>query len=56
MAKIRKFYEPVDFNDLIYNFKDSRIRSISYFEFKGPSHIFKKVHDDDLPLENIEKE
>ena len=40
MAKIRKSYKPVDSDDLTYDFKDSRIPSISFFKFKGPLNIF----------------
>ena len=39
MARIRKSYESVDFNDLIYEFKDSRIHPVSFIKFKGPLHI-----------------
>ena len=56
MVKIRKSYEPVHFNDLIYNFKDSKIPSISFFKFKGPLRTFKSIHDGDIPLEDVEKE
>ena len=56
IAKIRKFDEPVDFNDLTYNFKDSGIPSIRLFKFKGPLRTFKSIHDGDIPLEDVEKE
>ena len=56
MARIRKSYEPVDFNHLIYEFKDSRIRPISFIKFKGPLHIFKRIHAGNVPLEDVEKE
>ena len=56
LAKIREFYKPVDFNDVSYNFKDLRIRSVSFFKFKGPMHSFKSIHDGDITLEDIEKE
>ena len=56
MAKIRNFYEPVDFNDLRYNSKDSKIPSISFFKFKSPLRTFKSIHDADIPLEDVEKE
>ena len=56
MAKIRQSYEPVDFNDLKYNFKNSSIPSVSFIKFKGPLHNFKNIHNGDIPLENIEKE
>ena len=56
MAKIRQSCEPVDFNDLIYSFKDSRIPSVSFIKFKGPLHTFKSIHNGDIPLEDIEKD
>ena len=56
LAKIRESYKPIDFNDLIYNFKDSRITSVDFIKFKGPFHIFKSIHNSDIPLEDIEKE
>ena len=56
LAKIREFYEPVDFNDITYNFKDLSIPSVSFFEFKGLMNIFKSLHDGDITLEGIEKE
>ena len=43
-AKFRKSYEPVDFNNLTYNFKNSRIPSVNFIKFKGPLHIFKNIH------------
>ena len=53
MARIPKSHEPVDFYDLTYNFKDSRIPSISFFKFKSPLHTFKSIHDGDIPLEDV---
>ena len=47
LAKIRKSYEPIDFNDLTYYFKDSRITPVNFIEFKGPLHIFKSIHNGD---------
>ena len=36
LAKIRESYEPVDFLDVDYNFKDLRIPSVSFSKFKCP--------------------
>ena len=44
MAKIQKSYEPVDFNNLTYYFKNSRIPSVNFIKFKGQLHIFKSIH------------
>ena len=56
LAKIRESYKPIDFNDLTYNFKDLRIPSVGFIKFKGPLHLFKSIHNGDIPLEDIEKE
>ena len=56
LAKIRESYKPIDFNDLTYNFKDLRIPPVGFIKFKGPLHNFKSINNDDIPLEDIEKE
>ena len=56
LAKIRESYKSIDFNDLTYNFKDSRIPSVDFIIFKGPLHIFQSIHNGDKIIENIEKE
>ena len=56
LAKIGESYKPIDFNDLTYNFKDLKISSEGFIKFKGPLHIFKSIHNGDIPLEDIEKE
>ena len=50
LAKIRKSFEPVDFYDLTYSFKDSKIPSVSFIEFKGPNTIFKSIHNGNIAL------
>ena len=56
LAKILKSYEPVDFLDVDYNFKDLRIPSVSFSKFKSPMYIFKRIYESDITLEDIEKE
>ena len=56
LAKIRESYKHIDFNDVTYNFKDLRISPVGFIKFKGPLHIFKSIHDGDIPLEDLEKE
>ena len=56
LARIRKTFEPVNFYDLINNFKDSDISSVSFIEFKVPNTIFENIHNGNIPLEDIEKE
>ena len=56
LAKIRESNEPIDLNNFIYRFKDSRIPSINFSNFKGPMHIFKDIHNGDILLEDVEKD
>ena len=56
LAKIRKSFEPVTFYDLTCNFKDSRIPSVNFIEFKGPNNTFKNIHNGNIALEDVEKE
>ena len=56
LAKIREFYKPIDFYALTYNFKDSKIDSVDFIKFKGPLHIFKNIHNGDIPLESVQNE
>ena len=56
LAKIRESYKPIDFNDVTYNFKDLRIPPVGFIKSEGPLHIFKSIHNGDIPLEDIEEE
>ena len=56
LAKIRESYKPINFNDLTYNFKDSKITPVVFIKFKGPRHIFKRIYNGDILLDDIEKE
>ena len=56
LAKIRESYEPVDFYDLTYDFKDLRILSVSFSKCKGPMHLFRNIYNGDISLEGVEKE
>ena len=56
LAKIQESYKLIDLNDLTYNFKDSKITPVGFIKFKGPLHIFKSIHNGDIPLKDIEKE
>ena len=55
LAKIRESYEPVDFHDVDYNFKDLRIPSISFSKFKDLIHILKSIYKGYITLEDAEK-
>ena len=56
LAKNRESYKSIDFNDLTYYFKDLSIPSVGFIKFKGLMHILKRIHNSDIPLEDIEKE
>ena len=55
LAIIRRSFEPVNFYDLTYKFKDSGIPSVRFIEYKGQNAIFKDIHDGNIILEDIEK-
>ena len=55
LVKIRKSFETIDFYDVTYNSKDSRIRSVNFYKFKGPLHTFKNIYNGDITLDDIEK-
>ena len=56
LVKIRESFEPIDFYDVTYNFKDSRIHSVIFSNFKSPIHTFKSIYNGDITLEDVEKE
>ena len=56
LAKIRESFEPVNFYDVTYNFKDSSIHSVILYKFKGPLHTFKSIYNGDITLADVEKE
>ena len=55
LVKIRESYDPIDFNDVTYNFKGIRIPSISFSKINGPLHTFKSIYNGDTTLEDVEK-
>ena len=56
LAKIRESYDPINFNDVTYSSKGTRIPSISFSKFKGPLHTFKSIYNGDINLKDVEKE
>ena len=56
LNEIRKYNQPIDFNDLTCNFKGSEHAPINFIKFKGPNHIFQSIHDGDIALKDVEKE
>ena len=55
MAEIRNSSE-IDFNNLKYTFKDRINAPIDFVGFKDPLHIFKSIHNEDITLEDVEKD
>ena len=53
LAKIRESYEPIDFHDVDYTFKDLRIPSVSFSKFKDPMYIFKTIYKGAITLEDV---
>ena len=41
---------------MTYNFKDPKNAPISFIEFKDANHIFRRIYNGDIGLENVEKE
>ena len=56
LPKVRESFELVNFYNLTYNFKDSKIPSVSFIEFKDPNSIFKIIHNGNMVLEEVEKD
>ena len=56
LAIIRRSFEPVNFYDLTYEFKDSNIPSVKFIEYNGPNAIFKDIYDGNITLESVENE
>ena len=56
LAKIRESYKTIDFNNLANNFKDLKIPAVGFIKFKGSLHIFKSIHNGDIPLQSVENE
>ena len=56
LAIIRRSFEPDNFYDLNYKFKDSSILPVKFIKYKGPNAIFKDIHDGNIILEDVKKE
>ena len=56
LTKIRESYKPINFNDLTYYFKDSRITPVIFFEITCSMNVFDNVHKGHKTLEDIENE
>ena len=56
VAKMRESFEPANFYNVTYNFKDSKILLVSFSNFKGPLNTFKSICTCDIALEDVQKE
>ena len=56
LSIIRRSFEPVNFYDLTYGFKDSNIPSVKFIKYKDPNVIFKDIYDGNITLESVENE
>ena len=56
MIEIQESYDPIDFHYLTFNLNNLRIPSINFSKFKTSLNIFKRIHNGDVSLEDIEKE
>ena len=48
--RINEISKKIDYNNLVYLFKDSRIPSKHFIKFKGPLSLFEKIENGDIPL------
>ena len=55
LAKIRESTKPIDYNNLIYYYQGNSAPT-NFIDYKGPMHIFKKIQNGDINLEDIEEE
>ena len=55
MAETRNSHK-IDFKNSKYTFKDRYNAAIDFIGFKGPLHTFKSIHDEDITLEDAEKD
>ena len=58
MRKLMKYEraEKIDYNKLIYYFKDPHISPINFIKHKAQFHIFKEIIDGDKTLQQIEED
>ena len=46
----------MNYNSLVYHFKDSHISPISFAEFGGPQHTYDQLKKGDKTLQQVEEE
>ena len=56
LNEIQEIRKKIDYNNLTYNFKDSRISSINFIKFKGPFGIFREIRDGNISLTKAEED
>ena len=56
LDEIQKISKEINFNNLTYHFKDSRISPINFIKSKGPFNIFKIIRGVNKTLQEIEED
>ena len=56
LNEIQEIRKKIDYNNLTYNFKDSRISSINFIKFKVPFGIFREIRDGNISLTKAEED
>ena len=55
MNEILKMSREINYNNLVYNFKDSRISPISFAESGGPMYTYDQLKKGDKTLQQVEE-
>ena len=56
MDQIQEIGKEIDFNNLIYYFKNSDISPMDFIRFKGPFGFFNEIKNGNILLKNTEEE
>ena len=56
MSETKYLSKQIDFNDLIYYFKNENISSVNFIDFKDLLHLYKDVFNGDVTLTKAEQD
>ena len=56
MVEILEMSREINYNNLVYNFKDSSVSPISFTEFGGPMYTYDQLKKSDKTLQQVENE
>ena len=56
IAEIFNISKEIDFNNVIYYFKDSNLPPINFIGFRGPLNIYEEIKNRNISIETIEEE